>query len=128
MAKVNRGFVLSYQANTNLYDKYNVKNKIIKVLVINDAIKLHSYTDSTIYFILPIEEGNSPLVDCKKTLDTGFKNAKISSIHYTLSALWFYDDNSPLFDVINGDSVLNGHFQKIVAKIREKENKPEKTD
>jgi hypothetical protein len=117
MAKINQGFVLSYQANAHLYERLDVKKKIVIALVKGGAKKLQSFTDSTIYFELATEEGAQP-GDCEKILSDKFKLEKIS-FNYTIATLWFFKDTKKFtFDSVKGDQDLNKRFLEIVKTVR----------
>lgn len=123
MAKVKRGFILSYQANAHLYEKLDVKRKIVTALVKSDAKKLKSFTDSTIYFELLAEEKDS-ITDGKAIVSAAFRIEKIS-LQYTLGSFRTLNETSFSFDYVNGDQNLNTHFIVMVQEVRKKENKPE---
>lgn len=125
MSKV-RGYVLSYQARTSLYEKLDVKRKIVEILVDKDATNINSYTDSTIYFENLVLDSENGAAKWRDILQKAFYVEDLTKgINYTLALCALDQNGKILFWDKYQDQILNERFKIMVKEIRKELKKPE---
>lgn len=122
----NRGYVFSYQAKASLYEKLDVKSKIVEILILEGAKNLNSSTDSTIYFENLILESENAIAKWRDILQRKFYLEELTKgIHYTLALCSLNESEKPTFWDKYQDTKLSDRFRIMVQELRTKLGKPE---
>lgn len=106
-------YVLSYQGSTRLYNEFDLKKELAKVIIANGGRNLKSYTDSTIIFT---GNYNIPSFTRLKDAIETKRNAFRPKVYFSI-VLAVRSEESGNYLYANGDEELNIHFQELLETI-----------
>jgi hypothetical protein len=109
-------YMLSYQGNTNIYDRVNIKKILAKAIIKNGGSELMSYTDSSIIFTgsnkrLRFETLHSALSNICNNFNP--------RVYFTLIIVGKIKNGDVTENGIHceGDEILNERFKKMLETI-----------